>query len=406
MTDSEPDQPSPDATDTSATPGRRRPSHIRVIKYALVTIMTIHVMGVLYFAKAVVMPVIVAIVLSLILSPIVRFLRRRRIPEAASAMLIVLLLTGGAGGAVYGLSEPASNWLDNAPQIAAEIRYKVWRFGSPMEKVKDAAEEVRQATDGDGGATERVVVKEPGLVARFASGAPEVVGAILVTIVLLLFLLAAGDSFYGQLVRALPTIAGRKTGLRIAERVERDISRYLFTIAAINTCLGIVVGAGMYLVGMPNPALWGVAAALLNFAPYVGPLVGIAIVSAVAFVSFDTPAQMLLAPGIYLGANILEGQLITPMLLGRRLQMTALAVFLAILFWGWMWGPIGVLLAVPLLIVVRVFSDHLETLVGVRHFLAPQPNVIRARGLGARTAASNAALAQNGDADDERGSSS
>jgi predicted PurR-regulated permease PerM len=162
--------------------------------------------------------------------------------------------------------------------------------------------------------------------------------------------------------------------LRIARDIEREVSHYLLTITAINICLGIVIGTGMYFVGMPNPVLWGITATVLNFIPVLGAAVGIVVVGVVALVSMPTLGQALLAPGIYLACNAFEGQFFTPAMVGNRLQINSVAVILAIAFWGWLWGFIGVLVAVPLLIVIKVLSNHVEGLGGLSEFLGPREN--------------------------------
>jgi predicted PurR-regulated permease PerM len=132
----------------------------------------------------------------------------------------------------------------------------------------------------------------------------------------------------------------------------------------------VAVGTGMFLIGMPNPVLWGVIAALLNFIPYIGALLGVALVALIAFVTFDTIWMALLAPFIYLTCTTIEGQIVTPLILGRRLEMNTVAIFLAIAFWGWLWGIAGALIAVPLLVTVKVFADHVEGLAALGEFLA------------------------------------
>ena len=190
-------------------------------------------------------------------------------------------------------------------------------------------------------------------------------------LVLLLFILSGGDLVYEKMVRALPTFGDRRKGLRIAHDVEREVSRYLATISAINIILGIVIGTLMAMIGMPNPFLWGVAAAVLNFVPVLGALCGVMLVGVVALVSVQTTSEALLAPALYLACTALEGQLITPALVGNRLRINSIAIILAIAFWGWLWGFVGVLVAVPLLIVTSVIANHVEGLGGLRELLGP-----------------------------------
>lgn len=329
------------------------------------------VCGILYFAQSLLLPVTLAFLFALVLSPVIRAFKRRGVPEGITAFLLVVMVATGVGFGTYSLSGPVTRWIEDAPQIGWELRRKLAVLSESAEKVQEAQKQIEEATEQDTEpGVDKVVVKEPGLLSRAAQGAPEVAAGAALTFVLLLFLLASGDMFYEKLVRALPTLKNKKMGLRIARDIEREISRYLFTISVINFCLGVVIAGGLYAIGMPNPILWGVVATLLNFVPYVGALVGIATVGIVALVSLPTLGHAVLAPIFYLLCTTIEGQFVTPAMVGRRLQINAVAVFLAIAFWGWLWGFFGIFMAVPLLIVVKTFSRHVEGLGGLEEFLA------------------------------------
>lgn len=342
----------------------------RTLKAFLAGIALIIAAAAVYFGRDFLLPVSLAFLFALVLSPVVRALARRRVPEWVTAFLLVLALTGVMAFALYSLSGPAANWLEQAPQIGREIKGKISALRQPVEAVVDASKQVDQLTVEQDPEAQRVVLSEPGLLSRAASGAPELIAQIGVALVLLLFLLSSGDMFYEKLVKSLPTLSDKKRGLRIARTVEREVSRYLFTITVINIGLGIAIGAGMAVIGMPNPLLWGVVATCLNFIPYLGSLIGITLVGLVALVSFDTIGMALLAPLVYAVCTTLEGQIVTPLILGRRLEMNPVAIFLAIAFWGWMWGIVGALIAVPLLLTVKVFADHVDSLAALGQFLA------------------------------------
>jgi predicted PurR-regulated permease PerM len=191
-----------------------------------------------------------------------------------------------------------------------------------------------------------------------------------VTFVLLLFLLASGPMFYEKMINVLPTFRDKKRALAIAYDVEREVSQYLLTITLINISFGIYIAAVMTIVGMPSPVLWGVAALLLNYIPYVGALTGIAMVSVVALISFDSISYALIAPLLYFAAAILEGQFFTPMFLGRRLELNSVAILIFVAMWGWLWGIVGAIIAVPFLVLIKVFCDHFEGLAGIGEFLS------------------------------------
>lgn len=363
----------PERGEAAPRAGAAEPTHPlldRAAKVASVGTFLILGGGVLFFAKDFLLPVSLAFLIALVLSPVVRTLRRRGVPEGLSALFLVVCLLAGLGSAAYGLSGPVAQWVADAPKHAREIQYKIASLRRPVEAVVEASNRVEELAESNDPSTQKVVLAEPGLVARAATGAPEVVAKVGLTLFLLLFLLASGDLFYEKLVKSLPTFSDKRRGVRIAREVEREVSRYLLTVACINAVLGMAIGAGMYLVGMPNPALWGLAAAVLNFVPYIGSLVGIVLVAAVGLVSFDTLGQALVPPLIYTCLTTLEGQIVTPLLVGRRLEMNAVAVFIAVAFWGWLWGILGAIIAVPMLVVVRIFADHVEGLGALGQFLA------------------------------------
>ena len=330
-------------------------------------------LGCIYIAQDLLFPITLAFLLSLVFSPVVRTFARVRIPRVLTAFTIVLGLTATAIAGVYGLSGPVSGWIDEAPQIERQLRLRLADLGEPLDKLRDAQKQVSEATDqnNEGDDVQKVVVAEPNLISQAAQGAPGIATGIALMLVLLLFILSGGDLVYEKMVRALPTFGDRRKGLRIAHDVEREVSRYLATISAINIILGIVIGTLMAVIGMPNPFLWGVAAAVLNFVPVLGALCGVMLVGVVALVSVQTTSEALLAPALYLACTALEGQLITPALVGNRLRINSIAIILAIAFWGWLWGFVGVLVAVPLLIVTSVIANHVEGLGGLRELLGP-----------------------------------
>ena len=330
-------------------------------------------LGCIYIAQDLLFPITLAFLLSLVFSPVVRTFARVRIPRVLTAFTIVLGLTATAIAGVYGLSGPVSGWIDEAPQIERQLRLRLADLGEPLDKLRDAQKQVSEATDqnNEGDDVQKVVVAEPNLISQAAQGAPGIATGIALMLVLLLFILSGGDLVYEKMVRALPTFGDRRKGLRIAHDVEREVSRYLATISAINIILGIVIGTLMAMIGMPNPFLWGVAAAVLNFVPVLGALCGVMLVGVVALVSVQTTSEALLAPALYLACTALEGQLITPALVGNRLRINSIAIILAIAFWGWLWGFVGVLVAVPLLIVTSVIANHVEGLGGLRELLGP-----------------------------------
>jgi predicted PurR-regulated permease PerM len=206
-------------------------------------------------------------------------------------------------------------------------------------------------------------------VSRVLSGTQNVVIAAGATVVLLFFILASGDLFMRKLVRVLPTLEDKKTAVAVARTIQSAIARYLFTITCINVGLGVATAAVLHLLGMPNAILWGVMVALFNYVPYIGPVVSGTVLTVVAFLTFEHMNDVLLVPAAYFALETIEGQFVTPILTGRSLTLNPVMIFLSMLLWGWIWGVIGALMAVPILMTLKIFCDHVESLHTLGEFL-------------------------------------
>lgn len=345
----------------------------RTIRWLLTGIFIILMVYALYFAKDFFMPVTLAFLLALTLTPIVRFLRKRGVPDALSATLLVLLSLAGVGSAGYFLSGPAIDLVNNAPSIGQQLTDRLAPLRRPFERLMHISQQLGAMTEpAREPGVQKVVVAQPGIVSQAAGNLLSAGTSLTIVAVLSLFLLASGTLFYEKIIQSFATMSEKKRALRVVYDVEREISRYLFTVAAINAGLGAAIALGLWALGMPNPLVWGVAAALLNFLPYIGALTTIALVAVIALISFDTVSYALLAPAYVLVCSVVEGQFVTPMIVGRRLEINAVAIFIAIAFWSWLWGFVGALMAVPLLVVIKVFCDHFDGLAHVGNFLAAQ----------------------------------
>jgi predicted PurR-regulated permease PerM len=337
----------------------------------LIGIFVIMLFTALHLAREIALPVVLAFLFAITFSPIVRRLQRRRIPPALTALTLVGGLAIASLSGLYMLSGPVMQWIEAAPTVAQQVQYKLLPLRRPIAAVRELSEAAEEVDGQSDPTVQKVNVEESVTLSVAAGGALRFLGMAGLTFTLLLFLLASGTAVHEKIVRVLPTFKDKKRALRLIYDVEHEVSRYLLTVACINAVLGAVVAIAMWFVGMPSPLLWGVAAALLNFIPYLGAIVGIALVSLVAIVSFDTLSQAAVPPLLYLTATAIEGGFVTPMIIGRRLAINTVAILLALALWAWLWGVVGALIAVPLLVALKAFCDHFEELSDWGEFLAP-----------------------------------
>jgi predicted PurR-regulated permease PerM len=274
------------------------------------------------------------------------------------------------GFGIYQLALPASEWVAQFPRTVRQIESKLRNIKLSIQKVTKASQEVEKLTDlGGGEKTQKVEVQKSTL--REAVLRPTqdfLVGAGFV-FTLLYFLLASGDLFLRKVVAILPTMSDKKVAVEISRQIEHDVSAYLFAITLLNVVLGTTVGIALYFFGLPNPILWGVLAGFLHFIPYLGAIVGITVVTTVALITLENMTTVLMVPITYLGLDLLAEYLILPMVMGRRLTLNPVVILLWVIFWGWMWGIPGALMAVPLLAIVRIICDHIEPLAPIAEFL-------------------------------------
>ncbi|RWD89368.1 AI-2E family transporter [Mesorhizobium sp.] len=352
-------------------------AELRLMRSLLIGIFILLTVFALYFARAFFMPVILAFLLALTLTPIVRFLRKHGIPDALSATLLVLLSVFFVASAGYLLSGPVIDLINNTSSIGQQLTERLAPFKRPLERAIDISRQLEALTEtSQEPGVQKVAVASSGILPTAAGNILGAGTSITIVFVLSLFLLASGTLFYEKIVQSFTSLSQKKRALRVVYDVESEISHYLLTVTVINAGLGTVIGLGLWGLGMPNPLVWGAAAALLNFLPYVGALMTILLVTVIALISFDTISYALLAPAFVLLCDIVEGQFVTPTVVGRRLEINAVAIFIAIAFWSWLWGFVGALMAVPLLVVIKVFCDHFDGLSHVGNFLAAQQTFV------------------------------
>jgi len=351
-----------------------------VVRVAIVGTFLILAVGAMYYARSFFLPLALAILVTLAFAPLVRTLAHRGIPAAVSAIMLVIALGGGLATASAFLSEPVAQMVSGAPVVMREVRARFAFLREPFARFNAAGREVLALTDGGGGGDgvndpQRVVVVQSGMLAWAAGTVADIGTTFGATLILSVFLLASGDTLRQKLIRVLPDLSGKKRSLRVLRDIENEVSRYLLTITAINAGLGLCVGIAMAALGMPNPVLWGIAAGLLNFIPYVGPLIGITLAGAIAIVTYPLLTVVVLPPIAYLTLQIIEGNFVTPMILGRRLELNTVAILILLALTTWMWGILGTIIGVPLLVVIKVFSDNFPALSPLAEFLTAESHV-------------------------------
>jgi predicted PurR-regulated permease PerM len=311
-----------------------------------------------------------AVLLKLLLMPPMRVLAKLRIPKAVAALLLIAAVFGTVGVVGYTVSGPAAGWLAKAPQNFAQLEQRLHVLKRPVEEVQKATQQVEKITEnGNNGDATPVTVKGPGLGDAVMSGARALVEGTITTVVLLFFLLVAGDLFLRRLVEILPTMNDKKRAVEISHEVERNISRYLFTITVMNLLVGCATAGAMKLCGLADPVLWGCLAFFLNYVPILGPLTGVGLFFLIGLTTFATVWQALVPAGVYLAIHLVEGEFVTPMILARRFTLNPVLVVVGLIFWNWMWGIPGTFLAVPLLAAFKIICDRVRPLMALGHFI-------------------------------------
>jgi len=327
----------------------------------------------LYIGREFLTPVFLAFILATTLTPVVRYMGKWGVPSAVGATILILISAFCLGTLGYFTSGPISQMISDAPEIGDKLRERADTVRHMFDKAIKATAQIDKVSENVDDATiQKVAVAQPGIVSRAAGNLLSAGTTFAVTFVLSLFLLASGTLFYQKIIQVFPNLSDKKKALKVIYNIQAEISRYLFTITMINIVVGIVVGSGMWLLGMPNALVWGAASAVLNYLPYVGALIALVLVGAISIVTFDDTLYALIAPTFILLVHILEGQFLTPMLLGRRLELNAVFVFISISFWSWIWGFVGALMAVPILVIIKVACDNFEALHPIGNFLTAE----------------------------------
>lgn len=341
----------------------------RTIAVCLLTLTTLAVLAALSYGKPFIAPTVLGLLIALTLSPLVRSLECRGLaPELASAIVVVGVLVCLAG-ATYALLPSYEEWRDRLPQFIDTLRERFGEVEEQLEPVSETAEAVKEIASG--AATTKAppaTAAQPrsGNLLSLAASAPAFAATVLYVTLLVYFTMAERDRLHRGLVGLLAGWRRRRHLARALRDMRRSVSRYLLTITAINIGLGAASALAFYLLGLPNAALWGAALAILNFVPYLGPVIMTGVVFLVGLLTFNSVEQALPPVAAQVALNFIEGQIVTPIIIGKRMTKSALAVFLAVAFGAWLWGVIGALIATPALIVGSIFFDRFKLLPELR----------------------------------------
>jgi predicted PurR-regulated permease PerM len=346
----------------------RQPFDVRSI--ALTGLFVLAVFYTMYFIRSVLLPIVLAVLLSYLFRPIVRALARIKMPHVVGAALVLIALLALIGYGVSSLVTPFASWLQKAPTGLSELERKLIPVKKSMTQMTQASGEIEKLATPDSQTKMSVEVKTHPITQMLFVRTPEFVASAVLVLILLYFLLVYDGVFMAKIIKLMPTLSDKKTAVSIVQDIESHVSRYLFTVTIINTCLGFAVGTTVGLLGLRNPVMWGVMVAVLNFVPYLGALTGIICMTVGAVLSFDSFGYALLFPAVYLACGALEGNFVTPWVMGRSLTLNPVIILLSLTFWGWMWGIAGVILAVPILASFKIFCAHIERLTPIAEFLS------------------------------------
>jgi predicted PurR-regulated permease PerM len=320
---------------------------------AIIGIFLIMFGALLYVGRAILLPILAAAIVALTLAPLIKSARRYGLPPWVTGLVIVAFFLGLLGVAATALAGPVSEWIARAPEIGATIKERLAVLDQPLAALQQLKTSL--VGGGAGGAS----VNTPDIVLPVVAFVTPAAGELLLFFGTLLFFLIGQIELRTSVVSIFANRDTKLRFLKIMRDIERNLAGYLAVVTIINAALGVIVAVGTWLIGYPNPVIFGVLAGLLNYVPYVGPGVMVIALFGVGLVSFPSIGHALIAPLGLITLTTLEGHFVTPTVVGRRLTLNPLLVLLALAFWTWMWGPFGAFLAVPLSIVGLVVFNHL-----------------------------------------------
>jgi predicted PurR-regulated permease PerM len=325
-----------------------------VVAFALVALLVIIVIAGLYLARAFFLPITMAFIVGTMLSPAASFLERYRIPRAVAAIMIVAVASAGTVFMIGLIASPVMEWSSKLPELGSILKEKMHVFDRPLA----LWQQLQGMLGGSDTLTTFHLPKIEWVQPTLEFLSPTFTEFLLFVATLILFI-ASWRELRRAMIMNFGDRPARLRTLRILNEIEDHLGNYLLMVTMINIGVGIITGLICAVTGMPNPAGLGAMAAILNFIPIIGPVAMFAVLVVVGLVAFPTIGAGLVASALFAVMTFLEGHFITPTIIGRRLALNALAVFLALAFWSWLWGPMGAFLSSPLLIVALIVKEHL-----------------------------------------------
>lgn len=339
----------------------------------LAFLVTLASLCVAYFAADIVLPIVLAFVLKLLLQPGMRILERFHLPKSLSALLLILLVFGLIVGIGAGVSVPATEWAAKLPEGVARLQERLKFLNEPINTLRTFLHELDgfvQGGQSDATASAGAGGFGEGFIASLFRGTTHFASSFFETILILFFLLVSGSTFLKRTVEIMPSFRDKRQVVELSQDVEANISAYLVTITMMNIAVGLATGVAMWASGLGDPVLWGVVAFLLNYVPIMGPLLGVFIFLLCGLLVIDSLWMALLPAALYLLIHVIEGEVFTPILLAKRFTLNPVVVVISLIFWFWMWGIPGAVLAVPMLAITKIVCDGVRPLAAIGHFLS------------------------------------
>jgi predicted PurR-regulated permease PerM len=328
-----------------------------------ICILSIALLVIAYAAADFVLPIVLAFVLNLLFQPGMRLLNRFHIPRMVAAILLIFAVFGAIVGLVAAMSHPAASWAQKLPGGVARLEERLKFLSQPIQTLQTFLHQIDSIGQVNGGEA------GPSMANSLLKGTQHLAGGFFETLLILFFLLISGDTFLRRLVEIVPSFSDKRRVVELSQQIEDNISAYLVTVTFMNAAVGVATGVAMWACGLGDPLLWAGVAFLLNYVPIMGPFAGVAIFFLAGLLTIDPLWRAFLPAGLYFLIHLMEGEAVTPMLLARRFTLNPVLVIISLMFWFWMWGVVGAVLAVPMLAMAKIICDGIKPLAPIGHFI-------------------------------------